>query len=65
MITRRELEELVAMDTHGQPVLSVSLSTDLTQHPKEERRLALKQLLEPFGDAARAPPAILGDEKMG
>ncbi len=53
MITRRELEELVTMDTRGQSVLSVYLTTDLTQHLKEERRLALKQMLEPFGDAAK------------
>ncbi len=53
MITRRELEELAATDTHGQPVLSVYLATDLTQHSKEERRLALRQMLEPLGDAAK------------
>ncbi len=53
MITRRELQELIATDTQGQPVLSVYLTTDLSQHLKEERRLALKQMLDPLGDAAK------------
>jgi peptide subunit release factor 1 (eRF1) len=61
MITRRELEELVATDTHGQPVLSVCLTTDLTKHLKEERRLALRQMLEPFGDAAKEDVARVQD----
>ncbi len=52
MITRRELQELIATDTQGQPVLSVYLTTDLSQHLKEERRLALKQMLDRLGEAA-------------
>lgn len=46
MITHKELQELVDFDTQGRNVLSLYLNTDLTQHLKEERRLALKQLLD-------------------
>ncbi len=53
MITRKELKELVDFDTQGHKVLSLYLNTDLTQHMKEERRLALKQLLEPIDGATR------------
>ncbi len=48
MITPSALKELVDFDGQGHSVLSVYLNTDLTQHSKEERRLALKQMLEPL-----------------
>ncbi len=54
MITGKELADLVATDTDDHPVLSLYLATDLTQQTKEARRLALKQLLDRFGDEAEA-----------
>lgn len=52
MFTRKELEELVHSDTRNQPVLSVYLNTDLAKHRKEERRLALRKLLDSLGQDA-------------
>ena len=46
MITQSELKELVRMDTQGHKVLSLYLNTDLTQHAKGERKLALKKPIE-------------------
>ena len=48
MITQAELEELVHLNTRGNQVLSLYLNTDLTQHAKAERKLALKRLVEPL-----------------
>jgi peptide chain release factor subunit 1 len=48
MITLAELKELVHLDTQGHQVLSLYLNTDLTQHAKGERKLALKKLIEPI-----------------
>ncbi|MBI4789407.1 MAG: hypothetical protein HY782_20450 [Chloroflexi bacterium] len=53
MFTRQDLQDLVNSDTQGHPVLSLYLTTDLTQHLKEERRLALKKLLDPLGEDAQ------------
>lgn len=54
MITRKELKELIDFNAPGQEVLSLYLNTDLTQHLKEERRLALKQLLDGLGADGKA-----------
>jgi peptide chain release factor subunit 1 len=54
MITQQALKELVNVDTQGHKVLSLYLNTDLTQHPKEARKLALKQMLGRL-DAAGKP----------
>lgn len=54
MITGKELADLVATDTHDHNVLSLYWATDLTQQTKEARRLALKQMLDRFGDEAKA-----------
>lgn len=48
MLTQSEVKELVRLDTQGNPVLSLYLNTDLSQHAKEERKLALKKLIEPL-----------------
>ncbi len=48
MITSAELKELIHLDAQGHQVLSVYLNTDLSQHAKEERKLALKKLIEPL-----------------
>lgn len=53
MFTRLDLEELVRSNTQDQKVLSLYFSTDLAQHLKEERRLALKKLLDGVGEDAK------------
>ncbi len=53
MFTRKELEDLVNSDLKGHKVLSLYLTTELTQHLKEERRLALRKLLGSLGEDAQ------------
>jgi peptide subunit release factor 1 (eRF1) len=53
MLTQKELRELLDFDAKGQKVLSLYLNTDLTRRTKEERRLALKKMLEPLGTESR------------
>ncbi len=53
MFTRKELDELIHSEPQDEKVLSLYFTTDLTQHLKEERRLALKKLLDGLGEDAR------------
>jgi len=53
MLTRKELKELADFDAQDKKVLSLYLNTDLQQHSKEERRLAVKQLLDPLDGASK------------
>lgn len=46
MITENELQELASLESMNRPVLSVFLNTDLTQQPKEQCRLVLRDMLD-------------------
>lgn len=52
MINESELQELTSFESKGSPVLSLYLNTDLTQQPKEQCKLVLRNLLGMVGDSA-------------
>jgi peptide chain release factor subunit 1 len=49
VINESELQELSGFESKGSPVLSLYLNTDLTQQPKEQCKLVLRNLLEGLG----------------
>jgi peptide subunit release factor 1 (eRF1) len=52
MFSRRDLQELAEYKGTGSPVLSLYLNVDPSQHPTDEYKLALRQLLRGAGERA-------------
>jgi len=51
VINESDLQELASFRSEGKPALSLYLNTDLTQQPKEQCKLVLRNLLQKVGDA--------------
>lgn len=52
MINESDLQELANFRSQGKPALSLYLNTDLTQQPKEQCKLVLRNLLQKVGGTA-------------